>query len=148
VSHKKPEESTNMNKKIDIRALTTFFCFNSFFVRIVLNVNIKSRIVSIKIIEKNIPSTSFEVKSLMLPTSTHKLLKNVRSAILLEFKSTNVRKAAHTTKVQVRPAQRIQSICFNDICFFILSVFFLSPAASFKKSFSHNSVGIVFDKRV
>ena len=64
----------------------------SFFVRIALNVNVNKNNVSIKMIIEKIPFTNLAVKSRILPTSTPRLLKNVRSETVLEFNNTNVKK--------------------------------------------------------
>jgi hypothetical protein len=87
-----------------------------------LNVNVNRNSVSIKMIIKKIPSTNFDVKSRILPTSTPKLLKNVKSDTVLELSSTKVKNPQPITSAANKAAHKNHNICMKETGFF--STFF------------------------
>jgi hypothetical protein len=102
--------------KVSIRKNTAnieraIFCFlYSFLVSIALNVKVNRNNVSINIITENIVFTSLAVKSRILPTSTPRLLKNVRSETVLEFNNTKVKNPQPIIKAANNAAHRKPNI--------------------------------------
>jgi len=117
---------------------------NSFFVKVALNINVNKNHVSIIKIEKNTISTNFAVNSLILQTLTHRLLKNVKSHILLEFNNIKAKKAHHIINTVNNHAHKNHIICPKEIFFFSLEDNCLSIFCTLIKTFSQASFGTIF----
>jgi len=60
----------------------------------------------------------------MLHTSTQRLLKNVKSATVLELSNTNVRKPQPISNAANNAAHKKPNICQKEIDFFSFLIFF------------------------
>jgi hypothetical protein len=114
-------------------------------VSIALNVNVNRNSVSISIITKKIPSTNFDVKSRILPTSTPKLLKNVRSDTVLELSKTKVKNPQPIISAANKAAPKNPNICMKETGIFSIFFFSILSSCSFKKIFSQYHPGAVLD---